>query len=76
MINEHDLVVLTANLPNEGLQAGDIGTVVHIHAEGAGFEVEFVTLTGQTIAVVSLLAAQVRPVAQRDLAHVREVAAV
>jgi hypothetical protein len=74
MIKEHDPVVLTENLSAEGLQPGDVGTVVHVHNWGEGFEVEFMTLTGQTIAVVTLLPAQVRPVARHDLAHVREVA--
>ena len=36
MIKEHDCVVLTEDLAAEGLKAGDIGTVVHIHAGGAG----------------------------------------
>jgi len=76
MIKEHDPIVLTESVAEEGLEAGDIGTVVHVHREGAGFEVEFMTLTGQTIAVVTLLASQVRPVAPRDLAHVREMAPV
>ena len=61
MINEHECVVLTEDLPAEGLKAGDIGTVVHIHEGGAAYEVEFMTLTGETIAVTTLLAAQVRP---------------
>ena len=36
MIREHDCVVLTQDLPDEGLQTGDIGTVVHIYQDGAG----------------------------------------
>ena len=54
MIKEHDCVVLTGDLPAEGLKAGDLGTVVHIHKEGLAYEVEFVTLTGQTVAVVTV----------------------
>ena len=73
MINEHDIVVLTEDLSDAGLRAGDIGTVVHIHNNGAGYEVEFTTLAGQTIAVASLLAEQVRPVGRQDVAHVREL---
>jgi len=73
MINEHDTIVLTEDVPDEGLTAGDVGTVVHIHNNGEGYEVEFMTLTGQTIAVASLLAAQVRPVGSQDVAHVREL---
>ncbi len=75
MIKEHDCVVLTCDLPKEGLQAGDIGTVIHIHQGGAGYEVEFMTLAGQTLAVETLLPSQVRPIARRDVAHVRELAA-
>jgi hypothetical protein len=73
MIQEHDCVVLTEDVPAEGLQAGDVGTVVHIHQGGTGYEVEFVTLTGETVALVTLMAAQVRPIARRDLTHVREL---
>jgi hypothetical protein len=74
MIKEHDCVVLSANLPGEGLVAGDVGTVVHIHKGGEGYEVEFMTLTGETVAIVTLLASQVRPLTRRDLAHARELA--
>jgi ATP-dependent exoDNAse (exonuclease V) alpha subunit len=74
MIKEHDCVVLTANVPNEGLVAGDIGTIVHIHKGGEGYEVEFMTLTGETVAIITLLAGQVRPLNRRDLAHTRELA--
>jgi hypothetical protein len=74
MINEHDCVVLTQDVPEEGVMAGDVGTVVHIHGDHAGYEVEFMTLTGHTLAVVSLLPGQLRPIAHRDVAHVRELA--
>ncbi len=76
MIKEHDCVVLTQDLPEEKMQAGDIGTVVHVHRGGLGYEVEFMTLAGETVAVITLLPAQVRPIARRDIAHVRELQAV
>ena len=76
MIQEHDCVVLTQDLPREELRAGDIGTVVHIHEKGAGYEVEFITLAGETVAVVTLLPPQLRTIAPRDLAHVRELSVV
>ena len=75
MIKEHDCIVLVQNLPDEGLQAGDVGTVVHIHRDGAAYEVEFVTLTGQTVAVATVLSSQLRPVSRQDVAHVREMVA-
>ena len=73
MIKEHECIVLTEDLLGEGLKAGDIGTVVHIHEGGAGYEVEFMTLAGETIAVTTLLPGQVRPLARRDMAHAREL---
>ncbi len=51
MIKEHDRIVLLKDLPEDGLQAGDVGTVVHIHRQGEAFEVEFMTLDGGTVAV-------------------------
>ena len=75
MIKEHDCIVLTREIPDEGLQAGDRGTVVHIHRDGVAYEVEFVTLTGQTVAVATVLSSQLRPVNRQDIAHVRELAA-
>ena len=74
MIKEHDCIVLTQDLAEEGLQAGDVGTVVHIHREGAAYEVEFITLTGRTVAVATVLPSQLRPVCQHDISHVRELA--
>ena len=76
MIKEHDCVVLKEDVTAEGLQAGDVGTVVHIHQGGRGYEVEFMTLTGETVAVVTLMASQVRPIARRDVNHVRELHSV
>ena len=75
MINEHDCAVLTSDIPAEGLKAGDVGTVVHIHPGSGAYEVEFVTLTGRTVAVATVLASQLRPVGRRDITHVRELAA-
>jgi hypothetical protein len=74
MIKEHDCVILTHDLPEDGLVAGDIGTVIHIHQGGTGYEVEFMTLAGETVAVTTLLPSQLRPIARGDVAHVRELA--
>ena len=75
MIREHDCIVLTADLPDEGMEAGDVGTVVHIHKDAAAYEVEFMTLTGKTVAVATVLLSQLRPVSKLDLTHVRELTA-
>ena len=73
MIHEHDRVVLTAPLPEEGLEAGDIGAVVHIYPRAEAYEIEFVTLTGQTAAVVTVPAEKVRPVGSGEIPHAREL---
>jgi hypothetical protein len=72
-IKEHDCVVLTDDLPGEGLKAGDVGTVIHIHKGGAAYEVEFNTLDGRTLAVATVESNKLRPVSRRDVAHVRQL---
>ncbi|MCS3861632.1 hypothetical protein GGP86_001410 [Salinibacter ruber] len=73
MIEEHDRVVLTTKEPDAGLETGDVGTVVHVYSEGEAFEVEFVTLTGDTVAVLAIDRDEVRPVQSREFTHARSV---
>jgi hypothetical protein len=75
MIEELEDIVLTEDLPHHNLRAGDIGTVVLVHQAGAGYEVEFMTLGGKTLAVVTLPAHQVRRVGSNEIAHVRAISA-
>jgi hypothetical protein len=75
MITEHDRVVLTAPVPQEHLEAGDVGTVVHVYQDGKAFEVEFTTLDGHTAAVATVEASQVRPIRSREITHARQLAA-
>ena len=71
-------VVLRRDLPEHGLRAGDVGVIVeHYPAtadNGEGYELEFVSATGQTIAVVSVPAAAVREASPHEVLSVREVA--
>jgi len=76
MIQELDDIILTTPLPQFGLAPGDIGTVVLVHQDGAGYEVEFTTLQGDTIAVVTLLASQIRATHTGEIPHARELAGV
>lgn len=71
MITEHDRVVLTTDKADAGLEAGDVGTVVHVYSEEQAFEVEFVTLAGATVAVLSVRESEVRPVRSHELTHAR-----
>jgi Domain of unknown function (DUF4926) len=56
-------VILTVDLPERGLCAGDVGTVVERHVvpgKEIGCSVEFFDMTGRTVAVVTLPGSQLR----------------
>ena len=74
-MKSHDSVVLTRSLPEHGLDAGDVGAVVHVYEGGKAFEVEFVAGDGATVAVVTLEADAVRPLSESDILHVRSIPA-
>jgi hypothetical protein len=74
-VRELDVVVLTRALPEHGPQEGDVGAVVHAYSGGAGYEVEFVTGAGKTLAVATLEPGDVRPLGDGEILHVRHVAA-
>jgi hypothetical protein len=76
MIAEHTHAVLTADLPEHGLRAGDVGTVVGILGEGAAYLIEFFTLNGDTIDVVYAEADQVRPAGGEEVAHARPLSSL
>ena len=68
-----DIVVLNRDLPEHGLKVGDLGTIVEVY-EPDGLEVEFVTASGRTGALLTLVADDVRKVADADLVTVRHFA--
>ena len=67
---ELDTVVLRRDLPEQGLRSGDLGAVVQVYSDEA-IEVEFVTASGRTQALVTLNAQDVRSVSDGDLLSVR-----
>lgn len=72
---ELDSVVLVRDLPDAGLRAGDLGTVVMVY-DGEGLEVEFVTIDGHTKALRTLPLSDVRALADDDLPSVRPTTGV
>jgi hypothetical protein len=74
MLKELDLAALRADLPDWGLVAGDVGTVVLVHDHGRAYEVEFVAVDGQTIAVATLPAEAIEPLTGTSILHVRKLA--
>jgi hypothetical protein len=76
MIRELDTVVLSRDFPEQGLNRGDIGAVVHCYKAGNGFEVEFITGQGETVAVMTLNDNDARPMQSEEILHVRQLKAV
>ncbi len=74
MIEELDRVVLMHDLLGKKLKAGDVGTVVMVYKGGEAFEVEFMTLSGDTFAIETLWADEIRPARDHEVAQAREVA--
>ena len=80
MMSELDRFVLTEDLPEHGLSAGDLGTIVMVHhPEGdytgpEGYTAEFTYLTGETRAVVDLRPDQVRPAKDGEVARATKAA--
>jgi hypothetical protein len=67
---ELDTLVLRRDLPEQGLRGGDLGAVVQVYGDDV-IEVEFVTASGRTQALVTLNTQDVRPVSDEDLLSVR-----
>jgi hypothetical protein len=70
--HELDSVVLRIDMPSHGLKTGDVGAVVQVYSEDA-VEVEFVTASGRTQALVTLETASIRPVGSMDILAVRQL---
>lgn len=70
-------VILTTDLPEEDLKAGDVGTVVERHivpGQEDGYSVEFFDMTGNTVAVVTVQASLLRSPTHADRPAVRAMA--
>ena len=74
MMQELDQVVVVENLNELSVQAGDIGTIVHVYQAQKAYEVEFVSLTGRTLGVTTLAAGKIRAVHEGEIAHARPLA--
>jgi len=71
-LNILDTVVLQKNLPESHLCRGDIGAIVELYGPN-GIEVEFVTGSGETQALVTLKSDDVRLVSGSDILAVRSL---
>ena len=63
-----DTVVLDRDLPEHGLKRGDLGAIVEVY-DGEALEVEFVTASGRTGALLTLSTADSALNAAATLGH-------
>lgn len=74
----YERVVLTEDVPGEGLRAGDAGVIVeHYPARPGvpeGYELEIYSASGHTLAVVSVHASAVRAASEHEVLTVRRLA--
>ena len=75
MYEDLEVVVLTHDSDDHMLKRGDVGTVVGRYADGKGYEVEFLTTSGDTVAVLTLTEADIRHQSPNEIHHVREMVA-
>lgn len=72
-------VILTRDVPEEGLRAGDVGTVAERHAAPGtgdeGYSVEFFDMNGNTVGVAALSPGALRLPTAADRPAVRALSA-
>ena len=70
-MKENERVVLNTPIPDNRLEPGDVGTIVHVHDNGRAYEVEFVSLDGGTSLIVTASAEKLRAVRKLETPHAR-----
>ena len=73
----YDGVILNIDLPEQGLCAGDVGTLVERHdvaGKETGYSVEFFDMTGRTVVVATVPAHQLRTPTSADRPAARTLA--
>lgn len=73
-MTELETIVLSHDIPEHGLQAGDIGVIVHLRNDD-NFQVEFVSGEGDTVALLDLSLNDIRPMAPKEILHARKISA-
>ncbi len=69
-----ETVIVTVNIPDKQVLAGDVGTIVEIYQEPQlAYEVECVNADGSTRALITLAPEQVRRLAPADVLTTRQM---
>ena len=70
-----EVVVLARDIPEHELKAGDLGAIVEVYPRG-GLEVEFVKVSGENQALLTLSERDIRKIDSNDLLATRRLAKV
>lgn len=69
-----EMVVVTVDIPDEGILAGDVGTIVDVYTQlSPGYEVEFTTADGTSRALATLAPHQIRHLLPVDVLTIRQL---
>lgn len=72
-------VALRKDIPEDGLRAGDIATIVEHHPAPPGgepgYSLEVFNAVGETIAVLTVGESEIEPLRPTEVLHVRELTA-
>ena len=67
-------IIVTVNIPDYHVLAGDVGTIVEIYSlPQTAYEVEFVNPDGSTRALLTLSADQLRRLSSADVLTTRQI---
>ena len=68
-----ETVVVMVDIPNEGICAGDVGTIIDMYTQAApAFEVEFAFANGAPRTMVALAPDQIRHLDPADVLTIRQ----
>lgn len=69
-----ETIVVTVNIPDHKILAGDLGTIVEIYTKPtSAYEVEFVNADGSTRALLTLAPEQIRLLSPADVLTTRQL---
>lgn len=69
-----DTIIVTINVPDQKILAGDLGTIVEVCTKPTlAYEVEFVNPSGTTRALLTLAPDQIRQLAASDVLTTRQM---
>ena len=67
MLPEHSMVIVTHDVPDQGVRRGDVGAIVHIYPGASAYEVEFDRIEGKSDPLATLKPDEIRLATSREM---------